>query len=274
MRQQRRIDQHARALHPEQDLAHRHFERCVDVQQPRLPRDARIEHVVQLQRDVGVLGRVRGRGIDVDLVEADLLRALAGDFRIGDGLHVEMPPRQGVHVVRLVRFQHVGFEQRVVRHAFERDAVVGQHVLVVLDVLAELPARRIGEPGRKAGEHASRGRAGRARPDSGARAGCSRRGPGPWRTKGRRCAPSSGRGWSSRCRSTRDRQRRCATANARSSPRRRRFRNGGAPARALPDPAPPLPRMIACRRAPRDRRSIRRRRLPASCPRRCPSASS
>ena len=47
-----------------------------------------------------------------------------------------------VEVVRLVRLEHVRLEQRVVRDAAQRDAVIGEHVLVVLQVLAELRAAR------------------------------------------------------------------------------------------------------------------------------------
>ena len=53
--------------------------------------------------------------VEIDLVEADLLCALARDFVVGDGLDAEMAQREVVHVVRLVAFQHVGLQQRVVR---------------------------------------------------------------------------------------------------------------------------------------------------------------
>ena len=45
-----------------------------------------------------------------------------------------------------VAFEHVGLEQRVVRDAPQGDAVVGEHVLVEFDVLAELPVRFALEP--------------------------------------------------------------------------------------------------------------------------------
>ena len=111
---------------------------------------------MQLQRDVGILGRIRGRILDAHLVEADLRRALAGDLGVGDRLHVEMAPREVVHVVRLVRFEHIGLEQRVVRDAGQREAVIGEHVLVVLDVLPELLRRGIGEPRREPRSTSSR----------------------------------------------------------------------------------------------------------------------
>ena len=41
---------------------------------------------MQLQRDVRILGGVLGGAIDVDLIEGDLLRALAGDILVMNGL--------------------------------------------------------------------------------------------------------------------------------------------------------------------------------------------
>jgi hypothetical protein len=52
--------------------------------------------------------------------------------------------------MRPVRLEHVGLQQRVVRDAVELEAVIREHVLVVLDVLAQFPARRVREPAREA----------------------------------------------------------------------------------------------------------------------------
>ena len=54
--------------------------------------EARVEHAMQLHGDVRFLGRVFGRAVDRDLLEADLGRSLAGDVRLGDRVDVEMPP--------------------------------------------------------------------------------------------------------------------------------------------------------------------------------------
>ena len=51
------------------------------------------------------------------------------------------------HVVAQMRLQHVGLEQRVVHHAAQRHAVIGEHVLIVLEVLAELGLICVLEPG-------------------------------------------------------------------------------------------------------------------------------
>ncbi len=148
-REQRRVEHHAFALHLEQHFAHGHLDRRVDVVELGIGGDPRIQELVQLQRDVGILGRVGSRVVDAHLIEADLLRALAGHLRVGDRLDVQVPPREVVHVVRPMRLEHVRLEQRVVRDAREDEAVIREHVLVVLHVLPELLPQRVGEPGRE-----------------------------------------------------------------------------------------------------------------------------
>ena len=85
--------------------------------------------------------------LDAHLVEADLARALARHLVVGDGLDAEMAHGERVHVVRLVALEHVGLEQRVVHDAGEPDAVVREHVRVVLHVLPELRLAGVLEPG-------------------------------------------------------------------------------------------------------------------------------
>ena len=93
---------------------------------------------MQAQGDVGILGGVTAGAFDVDLIEADLVGALAADIDIFDRRLAQMPCRQGVHVVAFVRFQHIALQQRVVGDAAQIDAVVHQHMPVVLQVLADL----------------------------------------------------------------------------------------------------------------------------------------
>ena len=57
------------------------------------------------------------------------------------------------HVVALVALQHVGLEQRVVREAARGDAVAGEHLPVVLRVLADLGLRGVLEPRLEPREH-------------------------------------------------------------------------------------------------------------------------
>ena len=112
---------------------------------------------MQAQGDVGVLGGVVGGAVDRDLVEADLLGALAADIRIGDRREAQVALGERVHVVRAVGFQHVGLQQGVVGDAAQGDAVVGEHVGVVLEVLAELGVLVRLQPGAELLQHLGQG---------------------------------------------------------------------------------------------------------------------
>jgi hypothetical protein len=57
----------------------------------------------------------------------------------------------------LARFEHVGLQQRVVRDAGQRDAVVGEDVLVVLEVLADLGVVRRFQPAARRDSASSQG---------------------------------------------------------------------------------------------------------------------
>ena len=135
--QQRAIQQHAVALHHIQHMHAGHFDVAIDMLQAALRFDLRGERVVQLQRDVGIFGGITRGGIQIDLIETQLLRTLADHFRIADGLHIEMAQREVIHVVRLVRFQHIGLQQRVLGNARKRDTMIGENVSIVFEVLPE-----------------------------------------------------------------------------------------------------------------------------------------
>jgi hypothetical protein len=63
-----------------------------------------------------------------------------------DRLDAEVQPRDRIEVVaRRGAVQHVRLEHRVVAHAAQFDAVVAQHVRVVLEMVAELGAMLVGE---------------------------------------------------------------------------------------------------------------------------------
>ena len=152
--QQGGVDQHAGALHPEQHFARRQLDLQVYVFQPRVGLHLGIQALVQAQRHIGVLGRVLGGALHAHLFEADALRALAGDFVVADGGQVQMAFGERAQVVAQMRFEHVGLEQGVVRHAAKPNAVIGEHVLIVLEILAELRSVRILEPGPQQSERA------------------------------------------------------------------------------------------------------------------------
>ncbi len=58
-----------------------------------------------------------------------------------------MTPREGFQVMALVDFEDIGFEQRVVRDAAKRHAVVCEDVRVELEVLPDLGRLDAFEPG-------------------------------------------------------------------------------------------------------------------------------
>ena len=103
---------------------------------------------VHLQGYIGILGGVAGSCLDGDLVEADLLRALAGHILVLDGVDAQVELRHRIHVVAGGHaVEHIGLQHRIVLHAGKLDAVVAQHMRVVLQVVAELAPLRILEPG-------------------------------------------------------------------------------------------------------------------------------
>ena len=101
---------------------------------------------MQPQGDIGIFGGIRAGLVQVDLVEGELLGALAGDVLEGDGGVVEVLLRQAVHVVAGSRgIQHVRLKHGVERHAAHVDGrrAVSQNVDVVLGVLPDLGLGRV-----------------------------------------------------------------------------------------------------------------------------------
>ena len=104
----------------------------------------RSQRLVQSKGDIGVFCRVGASLLQINLVEGQLLGAFAGDRFESDGLLAQVLPGQRVHVVtRPYGIEYVGLQHGVFRNAFQVDAVVGQHVLVVFEVLAELGFLRV-----------------------------------------------------------------------------------------------------------------------------------
>ncbi len=81
------------------------------------------------------------------------MRALAAEVFVVDAAAAQMPLGQAGQAVRLVHFEHVALQHGVVRVALDLDAMVGEHVAVVLDVLAELLLRAVLEPGLELRQH-------------------------------------------------------------------------------------------------------------------------
>ena len=199
--QQFAVDQHAVVLHLEQDRHERLLDLLVDLEERRLLLERSVQDVVQLQRDVGVLGGV-GRGLlECHLVERDLLRALAGDVLVLDRVDAKVELRAGIHVVaRRGRVQDVGLEHRVVAHAGKVDAAHLRDVRVVLEVVADFRPLRRPRGSASASRGSSCGPAGPARRDSRERAGGRRPCRVRCRRRRRRFRLACSRGSSSRCR--------------------------------------------------------------------------
>ncbi len=199
LREQVRVDEDAVAFHAEQHFAHRHLDLRVDVVELRVRGNRRMERAMQAQRHVGVLGGVFRRAVDGHLLERNALGALAGHVVVADRRQVQVTPREIVHVVRLVRLDHVGFEQRVVRDAAQSEdrrwrTHAGRTSCSV--PASSSPDRRATAP---AGAAWRRGRAGPARLRSGGQAGYSTRFRARSPAIRRRCALASDRGWWSPC---------------------------------------------------------------------------
>ncbi len=146
--QQVGVDQRTVALDARQHRHQRHLDVAQHARQRRRGLQLSPECLVQAQGDVGVLGRVGAGLLEGNLVEGQLLGALAGDVLETDGFVLEVALRQAVHVVTGRRgVQRVGLEHGVEGHAahLDRHRGVGQHVDVVLGVLADLGLVRVFE---------------------------------------------------------------------------------------------------------------------------------
>ena len=142
-----RVEEHAVPLHLQEHGHHRHLDRLVDELQLFVRGNPRVERIVDRQRAVGVLGRVLGGALHVDLRKRDPRGALAGDRVVTDRLPAQVPPGEGLEVVPLVHLEHIRFEQRVVGNPAQGNAVVGEDVRVEFEVLADLGALVALNPG-------------------------------------------------------------------------------------------------------------------------------
>ena len=139
LREHLAIDQDAGLFHVEEHRHERLLDRGVDPAQGLDLGELCPQRLVQLQRDVRILGGIRRGRVQVDLVEGQLLRTLAGDVLVMNRVTAEVELCRRVHVVaRRDAVQHVGLEHRVEGHALEPDPVTRQHVRVVLEMVPDL----------------------------------------------------------------------------------------------------------------------------------------
>ncbi|MNZ61040.1 hypothetical protein D3C78_791220 [compost metagenome] len=148
------VDQCAVALDARQHRHQRHLDLGQHLGQCRHGLQLLPQGLVQAQGHVGVLGGVGAGLLEGDLVEGQLLGALAGDVLEADGAVAEVLQRQAVHVVAgRGGVQHVGFQHGVEGHAAHLDAVAGEDVDVVLGVLADLGPGRVFQQRLERGQH-------------------------------------------------------------------------------------------------------------------------
>ena len=83
------VDAHTGLFHVQQNGHERLLDIGIHLAQRLYFLELAPQRFVQLQRDVGVLCRIRRRGLQVDLVEGELLGPLAGDILVMDGFAAE-----------------------------------------------------------------------------------------------------------------------------------------------------------------------------------------
>ena len=97
------------------------------------------QHLVQTERDLGVLSSIRRGLFYWHLVEGQLLGAFARDIFKMNGPLTEVFERQGIEVVSAPRgIEYVGLQHRVVVNAAQGNTVIGQHVGIIFEMLAHL----------------------------------------------------------------------------------------------------------------------------------------
>ena len=107
---------------------------------------ARVQYLVQAQRDVGIFSGIITGKLEFNLIEGFLLDPLTGNIHVMDGIVVEIIFCQRIHVMSARgRVEHVGLEHGVVGDAPHTNALADKNMCIVLDVLANLPNRGIFE---------------------------------------------------------------------------------------------------------------------------------
>ena len=127
---------------------------CVDERQLCVGFDLRIQRVMQLQREIGVFGRIVGRRVDGHFVEADLVDALAADFLVGDRPcgPSQRCARSSKRARGAIRAHRPAAWCRARRR---RSAMpcIGEHMGVVFGVMRQLGRAGVLQPGLQARQH-------------------------------------------------------------------------------------------------------------------------
>ena len=151
--EQRQVEFHPRQLHFGQDLDQRHLHFVKKPFHPLLL-EAGPELQVQEIGGVGVLAGIAGRALDRDVGKVLLLLPRTGHFGIGDHPVVEKLQGERIEpVARTCRVQQVGGDHGVEPDPLHFDAGPAQDLVVVLEVLADLPDAGIGQKLRESRQH-------------------------------------------------------------------------------------------------------------------------
>ncbi len=145
-RQQNRVNQHPRSFDALQNFGRGQLYAVVHIFQTRIALNLRPQGLVHMQRHVAVFAGVLSGFVDLHLCERNLVRAFAAQVFVTQTLPAQVAHRQALQAVGFVGFQHITFQERVVRITGYVDACVLQHMGVVLDVLPELGCGRIFKP--------------------------------------------------------------------------------------------------------------------------------
>ena len=136
----------AGALHVGQHADQGPFQGLVDAHHA-VGDQPRAEQAMEPAGDVRILRRIVQRLVEGHLVEGHLRFARPGHVLELDGLVGEMQLRQLVHAVAVkAALEHVGQDHRVVERS-HMDAVAGEDLVVVFDVVPDLEDRRVLEQG-------------------------------------------------------------------------------------------------------------------------------
>ena len=142
LRQYPGIDLDAGGLHLGEDRHQRAVDALIDAGHALIG-EPRLEATPQPQRDVGILGGVAGRGLEIDLAEAQLALPGADHVLVGDAAVREMGGGKLVHAMAVQ--PGIEIEAHHDRVVIGRDANAGaaEHDHVVFEVMADLEHRRV-----------------------------------------------------------------------------------------------------------------------------------
>ena len=145
LRQQPRIDQRPRLLHPGQHGKERQLDLLVHAPEPSRGLQPWPERPVEPEGDIRFFRREVRCRLERERREVELLRALAGDVLVARRLELQVLRREGVQAVaaRADAVEDVGLEHRVGRDARERNVVPSQDVAGRLQVVPDLAQSRV-----------------------------------------------------------------------------------------------------------------------------------